>query len=76
MTRNKARVAKHKDDQHSYICNICKDWDDNYLYRWGEEITRHNELIHKNYDITLTDKEFEDLTEEYEGQIINAFVLK
>ena len=72
VTRNKARLAKHKDDKHSYICDICKEWDDNYIYRGDAEIARNIELIHKNYDITLTDKEFEDLTGEYDRQLMNG----
>ena len=35
----------------------------------GEIQKQHNLLIHENRDNTLTDKEFEELSEEYERQI-------
>ena len=72
VTRNKARRAKHKENTHSSICEICKEWDDSFVYRGDAEIAKHKQLIHDTYDITLTEQEFENLTEEYDRQIMNG----
>ena len=66
VVRNKARFAKHKENKHCYICDICKEWDGSYIYRGDSEIAKHNLLIHENRDNTLTGKEFKELSEEYE----------
>ena len=71
VSRNKARLAKHKENKHSYICEICIEWDNSFVYKGDAVIAKHIQLIHKNCDITLTDKEFEEITEEHDRQIMN-----
>ena len=74
MFRNKARLAKHYENHHVYICEICNEWDDRE-FRGDAEIAKHNFLIHETQDNTLTDKEFEDITQNYpdiQRQITNG----
>ena len=42
------------------------------MYRGDTEIAKHKQLIHDTYDITLTEQEFENFTEEYDRQIMNG----
>ena len=72
VSRNKARLAKHKQNNHTYICEICKEWDDGFVYRGEAEFAKHNHFIHETHDKTLTDKEYEELTENYARQINNG----
>ena len=57
--RNKARLAKHYENSHVHICEICYEWEET-SYRG--DAAKHNYLVHKTQNKTLTDQEFEDLS--------------
>ena len=40
MFRNKARLAKHYENHHLYICEICNEWEDRE-FRGDADIAKH-----------------------------------
>ena len=69
--RNKARLARHYETSHVHICETCYEWEET-SYRGDAEIAKHNYLVHETQDKTLTDQEFEDLSNNYEREIVNG----
>ena len=55
--RNKARLVKHIEVKHVFICDICKECDGEMKYRGEAEFLRHQQLVHEDIDKTLTDEE-------------------
>ena len=49
----------------------CYEWEE-ARYRGDAEIAKHNYLVHETQDKTLTDQEFEDLSNNYKRQIVNG----
>ena len=61
--RNKARLAKHIEVKHVFICDICKEGNGEMEYRGEAEFSRLQQLVHVDIDKTLTDEEFNNLNE-------------
>ena len=71
MRRNCYQHYQHYEKSHVHICETCYEWEET-RYRGDAEIAKHNYLVHETQDKTLTDQEFEDLSNNYQRQIING----
>ena len=55
-----------------FICDICKEWDDEMEYRGEAELSRHQQLVHADIDRTLTDEELKNLNAKDREEVENG----